>query len=93
VTDGVTGYLISGDPSDPAVTGKFLERIGLLAADASHREKMAQAARDLAAAHDFSQVVLPIWEGAFARVGAAAPGSAAAGLIQPGTPPGQGSGQ
>jgi hypothetical protein len=93
VTHGVTGYLIGGDPSDPAVTGRFLDRIGLLAHDAPRRERMAQAARDLAAAHDFSQVVLPIWEDAFARVRTAASGSAAAGPAQPGTPPGQGGGQ
>jgi hypothetical protein len=54
---------------------------------------MAQAARDLAAAHGFSQAVLPVWEEAFARIRAAVPGNAAAGPIQPGTPPGQGSGQ
>ena len=73
VTDGVTGFLIEGNPSDPAVTGKFLDRIGLLTQDAPCREAMAQAARDLAAAHDFSQAVLPVWEDAFARVLAAAP--------------------
>jgi len=87
VTHGVTGYLIGGDPSDPAVAAKFLDRIGLLAHDAPRRERMAQAARDLAAAHDFSQAVLPVWEDAFARVRAAGPGTAATAPTQPGTPP------
>lgn len=68
VTDGVTGFLIDGDPSAPAVTRKFLDRIRLLAYDAPRRETMGQAARDLAAAHDFTQAVLPVWEDAFARV-------------------------
>jgi glycosyltransferase involved in cell wall biosynthesis len=93
VTDGVTGFLIDGNPSDPAVAGKFLDRIGLLTQDAPRRERMAQAARELAAAHDFSQAVLPVWEDAFARVLSAGPGRAAAGLIQPGTPPGRTAGQ
>lgn len=73
VSDGVTGYLIDGNPSDPAVAGRFLGRIELLIHDPSRRERMAQAARELAVAHDFSQAVLPIWEDAFARVLAAGP--------------------
>lgn len=73
VTDGVTGFLVDGNPSDPAVTRKFLDRIGLLAEDAPRRERMAQAARDLAATHDYSRAVLPIWEEAFALVPAADP--------------------
>lgn len=73
VTDGVTGYLIDGNPSDPAVAAKFLDRIGLLTQHPSRREKMAQAARELAAAHDFSQAVLPVWQDAFSRVLAAGP--------------------
>jgi hypothetical protein len=44
---------------------------GPAATHCSFREAMAQAARDLAAAHDFSQAVLPVWEDAFAQPGTA----------------------
>lgn len=67
VIDGVTGFLINGDPSEPSVARNFLDRISMLAEDAPRRERMARAARELAAAHDYSQV-LPVWEDAFAQI-------------------------
>ncbi|GIJ30645.1 hypothetical protein Vqi01_58070 [Micromonospora qiuiae] len=66
VVDDVTGFLIDGDPADPTVAGRFAERIALLREDPSRLERMAQAARDLAATHDYAHV-LPIWEEAFTR--------------------------
>jgi glycosyltransferase involved in cell wall biosynthesis len=66
VVDGVTGCLIKGDPADPAVAQTFIDRITVLRADPDRLTQMAQAARDLAAQHDYS-VVLPIWEQAFTR--------------------------
>ena len=52
-------------------------------------EEMAQASRDLPAAHDFSQAVLPVWEMPSPGSGSG-PGQAVAGLVQPDTPPGRG---
>ncbi|PMR61333.1 hypothetical protein C1A38_09350 [Verrucosispora sp. ts21] len=66
VVDGVTGFLIEGDPADAAVAWRFADRVALLREDPSRLERMAQAARDLAATHDYAHV-LPIWEEAFAR--------------------------
>ncbi|RNH98270.1 glycosyltransferase [Micromonospora aurantiaca] len=66
VVDGVTGFLIDGDPADPSVAGRFADRIALLREDPSRLERMGQAARDLAGTHDYAHV-LPIWEKAFAR--------------------------
>jgi glycosyltransferase involved in cell wall biosynthesis len=74
VADGVTGFLVDGNPSDSAVARKFVERISMLADDPARRERMSQAARELAAAHDYSQV-LPVWEDAFAQVLAGGPGT------------------
>jgi glycosyltransferase involved in cell wall biosynthesis len=74
VIDGVTGFLVNGDPSEPYVARKFLDRIGMLAEDAHLRERMAQAARELAAAHDYSRV-LPVWEEAFAQIIPGRPGT------------------
>ncbi|GAB3066344.1 hypothetical protein GCM10027186_17900 [Micromonospora schwarzwaldensis] len=66
VVDGVTGFLVDGDPGAPAVAQLFAERVALLRQDPSRLRRMAQAARDLAATHDYAHV-LPIWEEAFAR--------------------------
>ncbi|SCL13071.1 Glycosyl transferases group 1 [Micromonospora nigra] len=66
VLDGATGFLIDGDPADPVVARRFVDRITLLRDDPSRLEAMAQAARDLAATHDYAHV-LPIWEEAFTR--------------------------
>lgn len=67
VIDGVTGCLVDGDPSDPAVAQAFVDRITALRADPGRLVGMAQAASELAARHDYAQV-LPVWEEAFRRV-------------------------
>ncbi|MEU7802528.1 glycosyltransferase family 4 protein [Micromonospora arborensis] len=66
VVDDVTGFLIDGDPSDPAVAQRFAARVALLREDPARLERMAQSARKLAATHDYAHV-LPIWEKAFTR--------------------------
>lgn len=71
VIDGVTGCLVDGDPGDPAVVRAFVDRITALRADPGRLVRMAQAARELAARHDYS-TVLPVWEQAFDRVQAGA---------------------
>ncbi|RAS59411.1 glycosyl transferase family 1 [Lentzea atacamensis] len=72
VIDGVTGCLIEGDPADADVAQTFVEKITALRAEPARLIQMAQAARELAGASDYTQV-LPVWEHAFGRVLASPP--------------------
>lgn len=72
VIDGVTGCLIEGDPADAGVAQTFVDRITALRSEPARLVRMAQAAREFAAASDCTKV-LPIWEGAFGRVLASMP--------------------
>lgn len=72
VIDGVTGSLIMGDPADAVVAQTFVERITVLRSNPTRLIRMGQAARELAAASDYTKV-LPVWEDAFGRVLASTP--------------------
>lgn len=70
VIDGVTGRLIEGDPADADVARTFVQTITELRSDPDRLRQMARAARQLAAASDYTKV-LPVWEAAFGRILAA----------------------